>query len=99
MTHRPADLDVRNVPSAERHAKFFSAFGGLPPGEALVLISDHDPHALLYQLQVERPGDFNWAPFEEGPRTWRVRIDRRSPTHKSERGVMEYLAWDHDRLD
>ena len=99
MTRHPVDLDLLTAPPAERHDRLLAAFDALEPGDALVFASDHDAHPLLYRLEVERTGHFNWSPLEEGTRVWRVRVDRLGPSERRARGVMEYLAWDHDRLD
>ena len=69
-------LDVRNVVPRERHAMIFDSFAGLKPGEAFVLINDHDPRPLYYQFQAEHTGQFSWDYLEQGPEVWRVRIGR-----------------------
>lgn len=70
------ELDVRTIPPRERHPRIFALFDGLKPGEAFVLVNDHDPKPLFYQFQAERPGAFTWEYLEEGPEVWRVRIGR-----------------------
>jgi uncharacterized protein (DUF2249 family) len=69
-------LDVRNVPPRERHARIFGMFNWLPAGKAFVLVNDHDPKPLYYQLAAERPGEFTWDYLEQGPDVWRVRIGK-----------------------
>jgi uncharacterized protein (DUF2249 family) len=69
-------LDVRTEPPARRHKLIFDTFGQLSPGEAFVLVNDHDPKPLYYQLAAERPDSFTWIYVEEGPLVWRVRISR-----------------------
>jgi len=73
-TDRP--LDVRNVVPRERHTLIFDTFGALQPGQAFVLINDHDPKPLYYQFQAEQSGRFSWDYLEQGPEVWRVRIGR-----------------------
>jgi uncharacterized protein (DUF2249 family) len=48
------EIDVRDVPPAERHPKIHAAFDDLESGEALTLVNDHDPKPLFYELQAER---------------------------------------------
>lgn len=43
----------------------------------MLLINDHDPRPLRYQLAAERPDAFDWEYEAEGPEVWRVRISRR----------------------
>jgi uncharacterized protein (DUF2249 family) len=69
-------LDVRELPPATRHATIFETLAGLAPGSDLVLINDHDPKPLYYQLSAEQPGAFSWEYLEQGPTVWRVRIGR-----------------------
>jgi uncharacterized protein (DUF2249 family) len=76
--HEARLLDVRNVAPRERHTLIFDAFAGLAPGQAFVLINDHDPRPLYYQFQAEHPGEFSWEYLEQGPEDWRVRIGRRA---------------------
>ncbi len=71
-------LDVRNVVPRERHTLIFDTFTALKPGEAFVLINDHDPRPLYYQFQAEHSGQFSWDYLEQGPEVWRVRIGRRA---------------------
>jgi uncharacterized protein (DUF2249 family) len=69
-------LDVRLEIPARRHELIFEAYGALPPGDGFVLVNDHDPKPLYYQLAAEHPNQFEWDYLEEGPQVWRVRIGR-----------------------
>ncbi len=69
-------VDVREIAPRERHPLIFGTFGQLSPGEALLLINDHDPKPLYYQFQAESSGQFTWDYLENGPEVWRVRIGR-----------------------
>ena len=71
------ELDVRVIPPRDKHPTIFRTFDGLSAGQAMLLINDHDPAPLRYQLLAERKNLFDWVYEEEGPDTWRVRI-----THK-----------------
>jgi uncharacterized protein (DUF2249 family) len=69
-------VDVREIAPPERHTRIFGRFNALNPGEALQLVSDHDPRPLHYQFQSVSPGGFTWDYLESGPQVWRVRIGR-----------------------
>lgn len=69
-------LDVRPQPPARRHELIFDTYDKLAPGEGFVLVNDHDPKPLYYQLAAEHPDQFSWDYLEEGPEAWRVRIGR-----------------------
>lgn len=71
-----SEIDVRSLPPAQRHQKIFELVGGLAHGEAFVLINDHDPKPLYYQLEAEHPNQFSWTYLERGPQAWRVEIGR-----------------------
>jgi uncharacterized protein (DUF2249 family) len=73
-----AELDVRNLVPRERHRVIFDKCDHLTRGEAFVLVNDHDPKPLYYQLEAERQGQFSWDYLEAGPKAWRVRIGRRA---------------------
>lgn len=77
MPAQPLELDVRVIPPREKHPTIFRAFDNLASGQALLLINDHDPKPLRYQLMAERPDTFDWTYEAEGPEVWRVRIGRR----------------------
>ncbi|MFC6723080.1 DUF2249 domain-containing protein [Halobium palmae] len=49
-------LDVREIPPAERHPKIHDAFAALESGDTLVLINDHEPKPLFYEMQAEVDG-------------------------------------------
>ncbi len=83
----PATLDVREIPPRIRHPKIFETFDALAPGEAFVLVNDHDPKPLFYQFQAERVGSFGWRYLEEGPEVWRVEISRALPPITAEQTV------------
>lgn len=70
------DLDVRDLPPAQRHVSIFDAYDALLPGTGFVLVNDHDPKPLGYQFEAEHAGEFTWDYLESGPVVWRVRIGR-----------------------
>ena len=49
-------LDVRPIPPAQRHPTIFQRFEALPVGKSYVLVNDHDPKPLYYQLSFEYSG-------------------------------------------
>jgi uncharacterized protein (DUF2249 family)/DUF438 domain-containing protein len=69
-------LDVRTIPPVNRHPLIFQTFESLRPGEAFVLINDHDPKPLYYQFKFEREGEFSWEYEAQGPQVWQVRVGK-----------------------
>ncbi|HET8648481.1 MAG TPA: DUF2249 domain-containing protein [Gemmatimonadales bacterium] len=77
MAVQPMELDVRPIPPRDKHPTIFQTLDRLAAGESLILVNDHDPAPLRYQLLAERPDAFDWAYEAQGPEVWRVRISRR----------------------
>ena len=69
-------LEVRHLPPAQRHQVIFERFNALPVGGSFVLVNDHDPKPLYYQLVAEYQGQLLWQYLEEGPEVWRVRMGK-----------------------
>jgi uncharacterized protein (DUF2249 family) len=69
-------VDVRPIAPRERHPLIFAAFDALKPGEAFVLVNDHDPKPLYYQFLHEREKQFGWTYLESGPDQWQVKITK-----------------------
>lgn len=74
--YEDVDLDVRVLPHAQRHSTIFQLLPRLAEGQALVLVVDHDPLPLRYQLDALHPGVYAWEYVEQGPREWRVAVRR-----------------------
>ncbi len=70
------EIDVRSLVPAQRHEKIFQLVDKLAPGASFVLVNDHDPKPLYYQIEAEHPKQFSWAYLEKGPVVWRVEIGR-----------------------
>ncbi|MBN9545707.1 MAG: DUF2249 domain-containing protein [Alphaproteobacteria bacterium] len=69
-------VDVRSLVPAQRHAKIFNLVDALKPGTSFILVNDHDPKPLYYQLEAEHPRQFSWLYIQQGPAVWRVEIGR-----------------------
>ncbi|TPL71517.1 DUF2249 domain-containing protein [Mesorhizobium sp. B2-3-15] len=71
------EIDVRSLVPMQRHQKIFELVDQLAPGGKFILVNDHDPKPLYYQLKAEHPHQFSWTYLERGP-VWRVEIGRLS---------------------
>jgi uncharacterized protein (DUF2249 family) len=69
-------VDVRELPPAQRHQKIFQLVNELAVGGSFILVNDHDPKPLYYQLEAEHPKQFSWTYVESGPAVWRVEIGK-----------------------
>lgn len=70
------EVDVRSLVPAKRHEKIFELVAELTAGNSFILVNDHDPKPLYYQLEAEYPSQFSWTYLEKGPDAWRVEIGR-----------------------
>lgn len=76
MSSLMEEVDVRAMAPHERHARLFDRFDGLLPGEAFVIVNDHNPVPLRRQLEGRSPGEVQWTYLQDGPDLWRVQIGR-----------------------
>jgi uncharacterized protein (DUF2249 family) len=67
-------LDVREMPHSQRHPAIHKRFQGLSPGQAFVLVVDHGPKPVLFELDFLQKGKFIWNYLEQGPEVWRVQM-------------------------
>lgn len=69
-------LFVPDLLPALKHPTIFRKFDELQPGASFVIVNDHDPKPLYYQLLAERGNIFSWDYLEEGPEVWKVHIKK-----------------------
>jgi regulator of cell morphogenesis and NO signaling len=67
-------LFVPDLQPALKHPTIFKKFDALQEGQSFIIINDHDPKPLYYQLQAERGNIFSWEYLEQGPEVWKVHI-------------------------
>ncbi|MGH9486871.1 MAG: DUF2249 domain-containing protein [Terriglobales bacterium] len=68
-------IDVREVPHQQRHPLIYKTFEGLQPGQAFVLVVDHDPKPVLFEMDFMNKGKFAYSYLEQGP-LWRVQMSK-----------------------
>ncbi|MFB6084122.1 MAG: DUF2249 domain-containing protein [Halorientalis sp.] len=73
-----AELNVRDLPPAQRHEKIFERYADLDGGEGFVLVNDHDPEPLYHQFEAEAGPEFRWESRQKDPGEFRVRIGKAS---------------------
>jgi uncharacterized protein (DUF2249 family) len=76
VTSTTAALDLRELAPRERHARVFSRFDALQPGEAMQLLGDHDALPLRAEFDSRRFAQFEWTVLDAGPSQWRVQVKR-----------------------
>jgi uncharacterized protein (DUF2249 family)/quercetin dioxygenase-like cupin family protein len=74
------EIDVRALRKPDKHPAIFQAYAGVPVGESLVLVNDHDPRHLRDEFEIEYPGGYSWEYIAREPRDWRIRITKLAST-------------------
>lgn len=79
-TENRPDEHVLNVTLLEpkrKHPTIFETYDELEEGSSFVILNDHDPKPLYYQMLGELGNVFKWEYLEQGPKWWRVRLTKR----------------------
>lgn len=69
-------LFVPDIQPALKHPTIFKKFDSLQEGESFIIVNDHDPKPLYYQLLAERGNIFSWNYLEQGPEVWKVHVKK-----------------------
>ena len=77
-------LNVTLLEPRQKHPTIFARFAEVPEGESLIILNDHDPKPLYYQMLGELGNVFTWEYLEQGPEWWRVKIGRRAAGEEEE---------------
>lgn len=76
LTTYGTQIDLRDIPARDRVALLFNTYRLLQSGQSMELVSDEDPAPLQTEFRLRQPAGFSWAPTENGPAAWRVRVVR-----------------------
>ncbi len=69
-------LNVTLIEPRLKHPTIFQKFDDLKPGEHFILLNDHDPKPLYYQLQSYLGDIFTWEYLQQGPEVFKIRITK-----------------------
>ncbi len=69
-------LFVPDLQPALKHPTILKKFDDLHSGESFLLINDHDPIPLYYEMKAEKGEIFEWKKIENGPEVWKVEIKK-----------------------
>lgn len=70
------ELDVRSYKPQKRHDLVFDRYRSLSSGEGFVLVNDHDPKPLYYQMNEEMEGEVRWEYRQQDEGEWKVLIGK-----------------------
>jgi len=86
-------LDVRPIEPKHRFEQIMGAYHDLSPGETLELVVDHDPKCMYYTLEAEHGAEtFSFEYLEEGPKVWRVHVQKEIALEQAGASVAEAPA-------
>lgn len=71
------NIDILNATLLEprvKHQTIFARFEELKSGESFILLNDHDPKPLYYQLVSQKGEIFTWDYLQAGPDWWKIKI-------------------------
>lgn len=69
-------VDLRELPSWERHDRVLASFDRLTPGQAVEFTNDYEPKALRTHLEAEREGIVLFDVRNLGDGRWLIRLTR-----------------------
>jgi uncharacterized protein (DUF2249 family) len=72
-------LDLRSLPTCDRHARIFAAFDELRDGTVLTVVTDHEPRPLRQEFEQRHPDEFVWDQRHLGIARWEVSLRRAPP--------------------
>jgi CRP/FNR family transcriptional regulator len=76
-TTQPVErVDLRELPSWQRHDRVLASFDRLIPGQAAEFINDYEPKALRTHVEAEREGIVLWDIRNAGDGRWILRLTR-----------------------
>ncbi|MFB6072152.1 MAG: DUF2249 domain-containing protein [Halobacterium sp.] len=93
VTHRgdsDADVpefDVRDLPPMRRHEVLTDTFDRLAPGDAFVLVNDHDPEPLYHELKSTHGDVVGWEYAARDPGEWRVEVAKTGESTADDSGA------------
>lgn len=82
------EFDVRDLPPQRRHTVLLATFDNLSPGQGFVLLNDHDPKPLSYELRSTRGNVFEWTYRSRAAGAWKVAIVKTETADRTDDGVL-----------
>lgn len=69
-------IDVRAMPTWQRHPRIMEAFDALGAGDELTIVNDHEPRPLRTQFEQTRSGRYVWLQRMLASDHWEVTLQR-----------------------
>ncbi|MBF0428921.1 MAG: hemerythrin domain-containing protein [Magnetococcales bacterium] len=91
-------LNLAGLNANEKLEKLISTFETLQGKDSLEVCAETSLQPLLSSFQEKFWGSYDWHPLENGPTQWRV-VLHRAPNANRERGLKDFMGFDHYRCD
>lgn len=83
------ELDVLMLPPQGKHQHIFEQLENIAENKELILLNDHDPKPLYYQMQHMYPEVYDWEYLQKGEDgLWKVRIFHKPKFNKTVRELV-----------
>ncbi|MGN6618335.1 MAG: iron-sulfur cluster repair di-iron protein [Ilyomonas sp.] len=82
-------LFVPDLQPALKHPTILKKFDDLNNGDSFLLVNDHDPIPLYYEMKAEKGDVFEWKKIESGPEVWKVEITKKNNSSCSVNPIKE----------
>ena len=76
MTNYTSVIKVTEYPPQLKHKTIFETYASLRASESMLIVNDHDPLPLRFQLESMHKGNYEWDYIEQGPTTFQVKITK-----------------------
>ncbi|QOS13479.1 DUF2249 family protein (plasmid) [Haloferax gibbonsii] len=81
-------IDVRDLKPQRRHEALLDIFDELAPDEGFVLVNDHDPKPLYYEIRSMHGEVIDWEYESRGADGWRVKIEKTAQSEHTDEDVV-----------
>jgi uncharacterized protein (DUF2249 family) len=84
----PGAIDVRDLKPQRRHEVLLEIFDELGAGEGFVLVNDHDPKPLYYEIRSMHGEVIDWEYASRGSGEWRVEIVKTDASEAADEDIV-----------
>lgn len=84
QTTKEITIKVPELEPRLKHQTIFQTFNNLEFGESMLILNDHDPKPVYYQLQGIYGDIFSWEYLKEGPHEWEIRVTKSNKNNQIE---------------
>ena len=76
MSNYTSVIKVTDYPPHLKHKTILETYASLQQSESMLIVNDHDPVPLRFQLESMHKENFEWNYIDQGPTTFQVKITK-----------------------